>query len=471
MSYYVCKGAKLKCSMGSDQSDLEVVHLERPVKLCGQPMAGIMDHKPMMNIKPFGQCKSLANPTVASATAANYGRLQEMPCIPNTLSPWVNCKINFLVKGQPALLDCSKCMCLWAGVIEITDPGQKLMSCGSSGLGSQDMGAPAGAQNLAATPGNGLALHGAGIGLAAVAGSAVSQGTASQASPSSLVSQNTGAASSESTAAEPKVAEIYWSYGKDHKRLSGKSRFYVDLNLHVKTENYNDGDTVNITIKRKDGQLLFGTTQTLNLRGTVSGNEAVFENVLKEYTLNLNTYEKETDVADETLSKRPRWKDVYDGYPLVNRGTSNENDLPAEQVFKSILEDNSENRSMFNNFSSNAGTTRLSIALIRAGMTLRKDFRVQIGDLKGKGFISSAINLIKWLSEPEQFGAADIIIKNPSSLADVRSKIGNKRGIYAFESNDYKRASGLTTLWYNGDAIGGNNCYDLAKEIHFWELK
>jgi hypothetical protein len=178
-----------------------------------------------------------------------------------------------------------------------------------------------------------------------------------------------------------------------------------------------------------------------------------------------------TDAADETASKRPRWKDVYDGYPLINRGASNENDLPAELVFKSILEDNSANRAMFNNFSSNAGATRLSIALIRAGMTLRKDFNVQVGDLKGKGFIASAINLIKWLSEPEQFGAADIIIKNTVSLADVRSRIGNKRGIYAFESNDYKRASGLTTLWYNGDAIGGNNCYDLAKEIHFWELK
>ena len=199
MSYYVCKGAKLKCSMGSDQSDLEVVHLERPVKLCGQPMAGIMDHKPMMNIKPFGQCKSLANPTVASATAANYGRLQEMPCIPNTLSPWVNCKINFLVKGQPALLDCSKCMCLWAGVIEITDPGQKLMSCGSSGLGSQDMGAMVGAQNVAATPDNGLALQGAGIGLAAVAGSAVSLGTASQASQGMEAVAGAQAASTQKT--------------------------------------------------------------------------------------------------------------------------------------------------------------------------------------------------------------------------------------------------------------------------------
>ncbi len=128
MPYYVCKGAKLKCSMGSDQSDLEVMHLEKPVNLCSQPMAGIIDHKPMMNIKPFGQCKSLANPVVASATAANYGRLQEMPCIPNTQSPWLNGKIDVLVKGQPALQDSSKCMCLWAGVIEIADAGQKTVS-------------------------------------------------------------------------------------------------------------------------------------------------------------------------------------------------------------------------------------------------------------------------------------------------------------------------------------------------------
>ncbi|MDR1811857.1 MAG: DUF4280 domain-containing protein [Candidatus Fibromonas sp.] len=131
MPYYVCKGAKLKCSMGSDQSNLEVMHLEKPVNLCGQSNASIMDHKPLTNIKPFGQCKSLANPVVASATAANYGKLQKMPCIPNTASPWLNGKMNVLVKGQPALLDSSKCLCLWAGVIEITDAGQKTAQVGS----------------------------------------------------------------------------------------------------------------------------------------------------------------------------------------------------------------------------------------------------------------------------------------------------------------------------------------------------
>jgi len=104
MAYYVCSGAKLKCSMGSKQSELEVVHLTERVLLCGKPMANIMDSKPMVNIKPFGQCSSLANPVVAAATSANYGRLQKMPCIPNTISPWVNGKMSVLVKGSPALL-------------------------------------------------------------------------------------------------------------------------------------------------------------------------------------------------------------------------------------------------------------------------------------------------------------------------------------------------------------------------------
>ena len=124
MPNYVCKGAKLKCSFGSDQSDLGVMHPAQPVNLHGNNMANIMDHKPMMNIQPFGQCKSLANPTVAAATAANYGKLQEMPCIPNTISPWMPGNMTVMVKGQPALMDDCKLMCMWAGIIEITNEGQ-----------------------------------------------------------------------------------------------------------------------------------------------------------------------------------------------------------------------------------------------------------------------------------------------------------------------------------------------------------
>jgi hypothetical protein len=125
MANFVCKGAKLKCSFGDNQSDLGVMHPVKDVNLCGEFMANIQDNKPMMNIQPFGQCQSMANPTVASATAANYGKLQPMPCIPNTTAPWMPGNMKVLVKGQPALMDDCKLMCMWAGMIEITQEGQK----------------------------------------------------------------------------------------------------------------------------------------------------------------------------------------------------------------------------------------------------------------------------------------------------------------------------------------------------------
>jgi hypothetical protein len=124
MAYYICKGAKLKCLMGSAQSELSVIHPAKIAYLHGEFMANIMDNKPMMNIKPFGQCKSMANPSVAAATAANYGRLQPMPCMPNIATPWINGKTNVLVKGQPALMNNCKLNCVWAGIIEITEDGQ-----------------------------------------------------------------------------------------------------------------------------------------------------------------------------------------------------------------------------------------------------------------------------------------------------------------------------------------------------------
>ena len=100
--------------------------------MAGMPMGNISDFKPLINIAPFGLCQSLANPVVASATAANLGRLQPMPCIPNTTMPWFPGKPDTLVKGQPALLKSCKCVCMWAGMITITDDGQH-------GVGAQDV--------------------------------------------------------------------------------------------------------------------------------------------------------------------------------------------------------------------------------------------------------------------------------------------------------------------------------------------
>lgn len=93
--------------------------------MAGGPLAAsIMDFAPMVNILPFGMCTSLANPTVAAATTAALGVLTPMPCIPVTVAPWAPGSPTVLLGTFPALNNSSKCMCTWAGVISILNPGQ-----------------------------------------------------------------------------------------------------------------------------------------------------------------------------------------------------------------------------------------------------------------------------------------------------------------------------------------------------------
>jgi len=89
-----------------------------------QPAANIMDHKPMVNITPFGMCTTPGNPAVAAATSAAMGVLTPMPCVPNTPGPWVSGTPNVLLGNMPALDNTHKLMCAWGGVISVVNPGQ-----------------------------------------------------------------------------------------------------------------------------------------------------------------------------------------------------------------------------------------------------------------------------------------------------------------------------------------------------------
>ena len=113
----------MKCTMGTTPARLTVLPI-RTVFLTGQPMANISDHLTMVNLAPFGLCRSLGFPATASATAAALGTLTPMPCMHNTPIPWIGGKMDYLVKGAPALLKSSKCQCLWGGTISIIDDGQ-----------------------------------------------------------------------------------------------------------------------------------------------------------------------------------------------------------------------------------------------------------------------------------------------------------------------------------------------------------
>jgi len=123
MGLQVINGAVLRCSFGVAPSTLIVLPTNKTLA-CYMPAATIMDYVPLMNIMPFGMCQSPTNPVVIAATAAKLGVFTPMPCIPAVVLPWVPGSPKVLIGGTPALNDSSQCVCLWAGIIQITFSGQ-----------------------------------------------------------------------------------------------------------------------------------------------------------------------------------------------------------------------------------------------------------------------------------------------------------------------------------------------------------
>ena len=114
--------AMMQCSFGMAPSTLTVLPIRR-VMVEGRPVAAIVDIAPMVNVAPFGMCSSLANPTVAAATAAALGVLTPMPCVPALAGPWKPGAATTLVGNLPMLTVGSTAQCAFGGVITIVNPG------------------------------------------------------------------------------------------------------------------------------------------------------------------------------------------------------------------------------------------------------------------------------------------------------------------------------------------------------------
>lgn len=122
MGIHCCTGGQMMCSFGVAPSVFNAT--PKNVLTSFMPAGNIMDNVPIMNIPPFGVCTSLANPAVASATAAALGVLTPMPCMPVPAGPWAPGSPTVLVQQMPALNESSQLMCAWGGVIKFVFPGQ-----------------------------------------------------------------------------------------------------------------------------------------------------------------------------------------------------------------------------------------------------------------------------------------------------------------------------------------------------------
>jgi uncharacterized Zn-binding protein involved in type VI secretion len=114
-----------------------------------------------------------------------------------------------------------------------------------------------------------------------------STGVASVMAASALVGAVAGATVAKSDSVK-KITRLFWSYGEGESPVANKSRFYVDLNLHVETENYAAGEKVDVVIANDDGDDVATGMKTLAVQAIVGPDgTAKIKNVFAGKTVNI----------------------------------------------------------------------------------------------------------------------------------------------------------------------------------------
>ncbi|WP_297976474.1 T6SS effector amidase Tae4 family protein [uncultured Capnocytophaga sp.] len=181
--------------------------------------------------------------------------------------------------------------------------------------------------------------------------------------------------------------------------------------------------------------------------------------------------------------KRPKWIDVYRGYPKIEDGTD---DLPGDEVFSKVFGDlyHKDDSSLHTKkgsiiFMENACATRVSLGLLEGGVNIKNpDFYVQNEKEKsiyGKPIIVKASKLESFLTK--EWGEADKIITSFSKVEEVVDEInseGEKNGIYIILGGNFSpEVTGHASLWVGAEknVIGGNDYAEVGETIYFWELE
>lgn len=123
MEKLICEGDSAQCSQGSTPCQLKVVN--NNYLMVGNKKVATVNDFSAMCLSGFGMCSSMANPSVATATAAANGVLTPQPCQPVITAPWSSSSV-VSVNYLKAVTENSKTMCAYAGNITIM-PNQKIV--------------------------------------------------------------------------------------------------------------------------------------------------------------------------------------------------------------------------------------------------------------------------------------------------------------------------------------------------------
>ena len=82
---------------------------------------------------------------------------------------------------------------------------------------------------------------------------------------------------------DKEILEIYFSYGDDTTRLQGDSRHTQDVNLHIITQGYENGEEVEVLIKTSNDKF--------NLQGKINNNEAILYDIFKDKYITIGEVE------------------------------------------------------------------------------------------------------------------------------------------------------------------------------------
>jgi len=204
-------------------------------------------------------------------------------------------------------------------------------------------------------------------------------------------------------------------------------------------------------------------------------------------------------ICARAWSTRPSWESVYYRYPkeydrsffrtleyltdidfirsFVNNIRPSEHEVSAGDFSRSI--GYPENKFTKEEISA----IRVSMALSVFGMmriSLREKIKtanandvvtILTGPLRDKTLIRRVNLLQEWLSGNSVWGAYDRDVKYPKTVADIREKINDQKGVCIISKPNSNAVDGYATLWVGDNIIGGHEYLDGSRFVYFWELK